>query len=58
VVPESESLKGKKLPASLCLEKKPEWFGNLAWPPFGPDTDLEMHKISAQVRYQEIATTK
>ena len=53
-VPESESLKGKKLPGSLYLEKKPAWFGNLNWPPFGPDTDWENDKIPAQVRYEEM----
>jgi len=25
------------LPASLYLTNKPAWFGNLAWPPFGPE---------------------
>ena len=54
-VPESESLKGKKLPASLYLEKKPEWFGNLTWPPFGPDTKFEENKIPAQVRFEAIS---
>ena len=53
-VPASESLKGKKLPTSLYLEKKPEWFGKLAWPPFGPDTDFEKNKIPAQERYEEM----
>ena len=51
-VPESESLKGAKLPNSLYLKNKPAWFGNLNWPPFGPDTDFENHKIPAQVRYE------
>ena len=53
-VPESESLKGKKLPKSLYLEKKPEWFGDLSWPAFGPDVDFEKNKIPAQVRYEEM----
>ena len=53
-VPESESLKGKKLPGSLYLETKPAWFGKLNWPPFGPDTDWENNKIPAQVRYEEM----
>ena len=51
-VRESESLKGKQLPASLYLTGKPKWFGDLAWPPFGPDTDFEKNKIPAQVRYE------
>ena len=53
-VPASESLSGKKLPASLYLEKKPAWFGNLSWPAFGPDVDFEKNKIPAQVRYEEM----
>ena len=53
-VPESESLKDAKLPNSLFLREKPEWFGNLNWPPFGPDTDFEANKIPAQVRYEEM----
>jgi hypothetical protein len=52
-VPESESLGGIALPKSLYLADKPAWFGNLAWPPFGPDTDFEKNKIPAQVRFEE-----
>jgi hypothetical protein len=41
-VPESESLDGATLPNSLYLCEKPEWFGDLEWPPFDaqspPDT--------------------
>ena len=51
-VPESESLKGAKLPKSLYLTEKPKWFGKLAWPPFGPDTEFEKNKIPAQVRFE------
>ena len=57
-VPESESLKGAKLPNSLYLKNKPAWFGNLNWPPFGPDTDFEKNKIPAQVRYEQLSKTK
>ena len=53
-VPASESLGDAKLPKSLYLKDKPEWFGNQAWPPFGPDTDWEKNKIPAQVRYEEM----
>jgi hypothetical protein len=51
-VPESESLGGAKLPASLYLKAKPAWFGNLAWPAFGPDVDFEKNKIPALVRFE------
>ena len=53
----SESLGGGTLPKSLYLKEKPEWFGNLAWPPFGPDTDFEKNKIPAQVRFEAMAKT-
>ena len=51
----SESLGGTKLPNSLYLKEKPMWFGNLAWPAFGPDTDFAKNKIPAQVRYEKIS---
>lgn len=35
----NESLQpGEVLPDSLYLNGKPAWFGNLAWPPYGPNT--------------------
>ena len=51
-VPESESLGNATLPKSLYLTAKPTWFGDLAWPPFGPDTEFEKNRIPAQVRYE------
>ncbi|MCZ7649487.1 MAG: hypothetical protein M5U26_30220 [Planctomycetota bacterium] len=51
-VPASEALDGAALPASLYRKEKPEWFGDLAWPAFGPDTDFEKHKIPAQARFE------
>jgi hypothetical protein len=51
-VPDSESLGGTVLPKSLYLKGKPAWFGELPWPPFGPDTEFEKNKIPAQVRFQ------
>jgi hypothetical protein len=51
-VPASEALGDAILPPSLYLKEKPAWFGNLAWPPFGPDTDFEKNKIPAQVRFE------
>ncbi|MCZ7649486.1 MAG: glycoside hydrolase family 55 protein [Planctomycetota bacterium] len=54
-VPASEALNGATLPASLYLKAKPAWFGELAWPAFGPDADPESHKIPAQARYEALA---
>jgi hypothetical protein len=51
-VPESESLGGAALPKSLYLKDKPSWFGDLAWPAFGPDTEFAKNKIPAQVRFE------
>lgn len=51
-VPESESLGGASLPPSLYRASRPEWFGDLAWPPFGPDVDFEHNRIPAQVRFE------
>ncbi len=49
-VPASESLGDTPLPASLFRTEKPAWFGDLAWPLFGPEIKFENHKIPAQVR--------
>jgi len=54
-VSQSESLGDVKLPKSLYLKERPAWFGDLAWPPFGPDVDFEKNKIPAQVRYELMA---
>ena len=51
-VPESEALGGAALPPSLYLKEKPAWFGDLTWPPFGPDTEFAKNKIPAQVRFE------
>ncbi|NLW49934.1 MAG: hypothetical protein GXY85_03705 [Candidatus Brocadiaceae bacterium] len=53
-VPPDEALGDAVLPPSLYLDGKPDWFGDLAWPPFGPDTDFEDNTIPAQARYEEI----
>jgi hypothetical protein len=48
-VPPQEAVAGA-LPASLYLKAKPAWWGDLAWPPFGPDTDFARNKIPAELR--------
>jgi hypothetical protein len=53
-VPAGETLGDLALPGSLYLDAKPAWFGDLAWPPFGPDTDFERNKIPAQARYEAL----
>jgi hypothetical protein len=43
----------RELPPSLCYASKPDWWpAELAWPPYGPDTEYEKNKIPAQVRYE------
>lgn len=53
-VPEVEALGTTTLPKSLYLKEKPAWFGEFAWPTYGPDTDFEKHKIPAQVRFEQL----
>lgn len=40
------------LPASLYRTEKPPWWGQLPWPPIGPDVTPMVNKIPAQVRYE------
>jgi hypothetical protein len=42
----------RELPASLYRAEKPDWFGDLPWPPVGPDVPGRVNKIPAQVRYE------
>jgi len=35
-IPAAEQVSGQSLPASLYRTSKPEWFGDLNWPPFDP----------------------
>jgi hypothetical protein len=42
------------LPASLYLSERPDWWGDLAWPPIGPDLEPMVGKIPAQLRYEAI----
>ena len=51
-VNEKRALGGARLPDSLYLKGRPAWFGDLTWPPFGPDADFENNKIPAQVRFE------
>jgi hypothetical protein len=54
------------IPNSLYLSSKPSWFGNLAWPPIGPDvaqstnttvTNMTVALIPAQARWLGIDYT-
>ena len=40
------------LPVSLYLSFEPSWFGNLAWPPIGPDLSPMAGSIPAKARYE------
>ncbi len=40
------------LPPSLYLDRKPDWWGDLPWPPIGPDLTPMVGKIPAQLRYE------
>jgi hypothetical protein len=41
------------LPASLYHSAKPSWWGNLPWPPIGPDVPGRTNKIPAEIRYEK-----
>lgn len=40
------------LPPSLHDTAKPTWFGDVDWPPIGPDVPNLVEKIPAQLRYE------
>ena len=40
-----------QLPASLYLTAKPSWWGNLPWPPIGPDLNPMVGTIPAKERF-------
>jgi hypothetical protein len=40
------------LPASFYRSSRPDWWGDLAWPPIGPDVPGMAGKIPAQVRFE------
>ncbi len=50
----STYLAQQALPASLYLKSKPSWFGNVPFPPIGPDVTATGHvnKIPARIRYE------
>lgn len=43
----------ENLPASLYLSSKPSWFGNLAWPVFGPETNNPTTILTGSIPAQE-----
>jgi hypothetical protein len=42
------------LPASLYRDRQPDWWGDLPWPPIGPDLTPMVGKIPAQLRYEAL----
>ncbi len=49
-----DTLPGRALPASLYLAGKPGWFGDLPWPPTGPDREPRVGIIPAQQRFEQL----
>jgi hypothetical protein len=43
-----------QLPDSFYLTSKPSWWGDLTWPPFGPDPATADNKIPAQLRFENL----
>ena len=43
------AIDSRDLPASLYLVKKPDWFGDLPWPVYGPDVEGLEGMLPAQV---------
>ena len=48
------SIADHNLPASMYLTSKPSWFGDLPWPPIGPDVPGLVNTIPAQVRFESM----
>jgi hypothetical protein len=51
------AIKDREIPKSLYLKDKPSFFGDLAWPPFGPDLKPMIGKLPAKVRYMKKLNT-
>jgi len=45
------------LPPSLYLATKPSWWGDLPWPPIGPDVPGLANKIPAELRFEDMNPT-
>jgi chitodextrinase len=41
----------QNIPTSLYLTQRPGWYGNLSWPPFGPDVPGYARMIPAEYRF-------
>src|SRR5262249_30633884 len=44
----------RTLPPSLYVSGRPGWWGNLPWPPFGPDLNPIVNTLPARVRFASI----
>jgi hypothetical protein len=44
----------RTLPQSLYLDAKPAWFGDVPWPPIGPDVAGLVQKLPAQLRFESM----
>lgn len=45
------SIADQNIPVSMYLSQKPGWYGNLAWPSFGPDVPGYRRMIPAEYRF-------
>ncbi len=48
----------RQLPPSLYLDERPPWWGELPWPPIGPDREPMVGDIPAQVRFRALTAER
>jgi hypothetical protein len=53
-----ESIVSHALPPSLVFSSKPEFFGDLAWPPIGPDVEGLVTEIPAKARWRAYGASR
>lgn len=51
-VPYEETIGSEKLPSSLFRNTKPDWFGDMQWPPFGPESPAAANFASIPAGYR------
>ncbi|MBN2498988.1 MAG: hypothetical protein JXR96_30645 [Deltaproteobacteria bacterium] len=48
------AIEAREMPASLYLEARPAWFGQVPFPPIGPDVAGRTNAIPAQLRFEQM----